>query len=65
LREGQARGETCESAGSDVGQAVAAVQHEDPFKEAAISMGCGHIRGEAPERIKDHVPRLMAFQYLR
>lgn len=52
LRKGQAGREACDSAGSDVGQAVATVQHDDPFKEAAISIGCGHIRGEGHLRIK-------------
>jgi hypothetical protein len=44
LREGQAGRKTCESTGSYVGQAVATIQHGDPFKEAAISIGYGHIR---------------------
>ena len=52
LREGPAGREACDSAGSDVGQAVATIQHDDPFKEAAISIGCGHIRGQGHLRIK-------------
>ncbi len=52
LREGQAGREACDSAGSDVGQAVATIQHDVPFKEAAFSIGCGHVRCEAPVRKK-------------
>jgi hypothetical protein len=43
LREGQAGREACDSAGSDVGQAVATIQHDDPFMDAAVSIEGGQI----------------------
>jgi len=43
LREGKAGRKTSNSAGSDVSQAVAPRKHVDPFKNAAMSIGCGQI----------------------